>query len=93
MAHTQLSATISDAFDSVGNIVNVQNSSIGLCSFLPNDCNKIFPLLIIRTSVEQMLGCVESIETWIKRFVVIASAARPAFTLEFLKFTIFMKVI
>ena len=40
-----------------------------------------------------MLGCVESIETWIKRFVVIASAARPAFTLEFLKFTIFMKVI
>ena len=74
MAHTQLSATISDAFDSVGNIVNVQNSSIGLCSFLPDDCNKIFlPLLIIRSSVEQMLGCVESIETWIKRFVVIAS--------------------
>ena len=41
---------------------------------------------------EQMLS-IESTETWIKRFEAIASTARQAFTLEFLKFTIFMKVI
>ena len=51
------------------------------------------PSSVVQIFNEQMLYCIESIESWIKRFVLIASAARQAFTLEFLKFTIFMKVI